>query len=151
MKRAWFFGLSLTLITCAGLPRAVFGQETAAKGDCQNNSAKATCQDESGQETYEGEPVYRNGHGVTPPRPTYRVDPEYDNAARKKKIQGVVVLSIIVTKEGRAADVKVVKSLTSGLDKQAIKAVSQWRFEPATKDGVPVAVRLAVETDFHLY
>ena len=35
--------------------------------------------------------------------------------------------------------------------KQALKAVGAWRFEPATKDGKPVAVRVKVEADFKLY
>jgi len=37
------------------------------------------------------------------------------------------------------------------LDQKAIEAVSRWRFDPATKDGKPVAVWIAVETSFHLY
>jgi TPR repeat protein len=38
-----------------------------------------------------------------------------------------------------------------GLDEQAIEAVSNWRFEPATKDGTPVAVQINVEVNFHLF
>jgi TonB family protein len=109
-------------------------------------------QDNSTEETYDGEPVYRVvGQVVTPPHPTYQPDPEYDDASRKAKVQGVVVLSMIVTKEGRTADLKIKKSLTPSLDQKAIEAVSRWRFDPATKDGKPVAVWIAVETSFHLY
>jgi TonB family protein len=46
---------------------------------------------------------------------------------------------------------KVVKSLDKGLDKQALSAVSTWRFEPATKDGKPVAVHLSTDVTFRLY
>jgi len=88
---------------------------------------------------------------VTPPHPTYQPNPEYDDASRKAKVQGVVVLSMIVTKEGRTANLKIKKSLTPALDQKAIEAVSRWRFDPATKDGKPVAVLIAVETSFHLY
>jgi TonB family protein len=37
------------------------------------------------------------------------------------------------------------------LDEKAIEAVQKWRFQPATKDGEPVAVLINVETTFHLY
>jgi TonB family protein len=48
-------------------------------------------------------------------------------------------------------DLKVTKNLDEDLDKQALKAVSTWKFEPATKDGKPMAVHLPVEVTFRLY
>jgi protein TonB len=97
------------------------------------------------------EPVYAVGNGVTAPKAVYMTDPEYSQKARKKKINGTVVVAMIVTPEGRVRDVKVAKSLDEGLDKQALAAVRTWRFEPATKDGKPVAVHMNVEVDFRLY
>ena len=134
MKPSWVGAFALFLILCVAHPRALL------------------CQDDSARETYNGEPVYHviGRGGVTVPRATYDPDPEYDDEDRKKNIEGMVLLSVIVTKDGRTADIKITKSLTPGLDKQAIKAVSQWRFDPATKDGQPVAVRLVIETVFHI-
>ncbi|HWY22103.1 MAG TPA: energy transducer TonB [Candidatus Acidoferrum sp.] len=99
------------------------------------------------------EVVYEVGLGsdVTPPKPIYNPDPTYVDKARKKKINGVVVVAMIVTAEGKVRDVKVIKSLDPDLDKQAIAAVRTWKFEPATKDGKPVAVHLKTEVDFRLY
>jgi TonB family protein len=97
------------------------------------------------------ETVYEVGNGVTVPKSVYAPNPTYDEKARKKKINGVVVLAMIVTAEGTVRDVKIIKSLDKGLDKQAIAAVSTWKFEPATKGGKPVAVHLPVEVDFRLY
>ena len=97
------------------------------------------------------EGVYRPGHGVTAPKATYAPQPEYTDKARKQKINGTVVLTMVVTEEGKVRDIKVTKSLDRGLDKQAIAAVSTWKFEPGTKDGKPVAVQLPVEVDFRLY
>jgi TonB family protein len=57
---------------------------------------------------------------------------------------------MIVTKEGGTRRITVERSLSPNLDAQAIKAVSQWRFSPATKDGEPVAVKMNVEVSFHL-
>ncbi len=108
------------------------------------------CQDNPATETYDGQPLCRRVRGVFP-HPTYQPTPEYDDKARKAKIEGVVTLSLIVTKEGRTADIKVIKSLTPGLDQQAIKAVSRWEFEPAMQDGEPCPMRTTVEVSFHLY
>jgi protein TonB len=88
---------------------------------------------------------------VTAPKPVYRPDPEYSEKARKKKINGTVVVAMIVTQEGRVREVKITKGLDKGLDKQALAAVRTWKFEPATKDGKPVAVHLNVDVSFRLY
>jgi TonB family protein len=99
-----------------------------------------------------GSVVYEPGtKGITPPRAIYQPNPEYTDKARKKKLNGVVVLSLIVTPEGTARDVKVIKSLDDGLDKNAVAAVSTWRFDSATKDGKPVAMRVPIEVQFRLY
>lgn len=107
-------------------------------------------QDNSGSGTYDGDPLCRNGRGVFP-HPTHQPDPDYDDKDRKKKIQGTVVLSVIVTKEGRTADMKVAKTLTPGLDQQAMKAVSRWTFDPVVQDGKPCPARIYVEVQFKLY
>ena len=107
-------------------------------------------QDDAAKGTYNGEPLCGNRRGVHP-RPAYVPTPDYDEKARKKKIEGTVTLSIIVTKDAQTAGIKVVNSLTPGLDQQAIKAVSRWRFEPAAQDGQPCPMRIAVEVQFKLY
>lgn len=95
--------------------------------------------------------VYHVGSGVSAPRPIYQPDPEYSEEARKAKYQGTSVLSLIVGPDGRPRDIKISRSLGLGLDEKAIEAVKQWKFDPATKDGKPVAVEISVEIDFHLY
>jgi len=97
------------------------------------------------------EPVYRVGGGVSAPRPVHAPSPEYSEQARKSSYQGTVVLWIVVGPDGRSRDIKVARSLGMGLDEKAIEAVRAWRFEPARKDGQPVAVQINVETSFRLY
>ena len=94
--------------------------------------------------------VFRIGGGVSPPRLTYKVEPEYSEEARKAKYQGTVVLAIEVWQDGKAHNIRVIRSLGLGLDKQAIDAVQQWRFIPGKKDNVPVRVRANVEVNFRL-
>jgi periplasmic protein TonB len=95
--------------------------------------------------------LYHVGGGVSAPRPIYAPDPEYSEEARKAKFQGTVVLWMIVTPEGRAQDIHVMRSAGMGLDERALEAVRTWRFEPARKDGQPVAVQISVEVSFRLY
>jgi TonB family protein len=95
--------------------------------------------------------VYRVGGGVSAPRALYAPDPQYSEEARKAKYQGTVTLWLIVDAQGRAQQVKVARSLGMGLDEQAIAAVRTWKFEPAEKDGRPVAVQINVEVNFRLY
>jgi len=98
------------------------------------------------------ETIYTPGrNGVTIPRAIKQTPPQYSDEARRKKLEGTVLLSLVVTANGDTADTKVTRALGSGLDEKAVEAVSQWKFEPATKDGKPVAVKVAVEVSFHLY
>jgi TonB family protein len=93
----------------------------------------------------------RIGGGVSAPRAIYSPDPEYTEEARKAKYQGVVVLWLVIGPDGRPRDVRVARALGMGLDQKAVEAVRQWKFEPAMKDGKPVAVQLNVEVNFRLY
>jgi len=95
--------------------------------------------------------VYRIGGGVSAPRILYAPDPEYSEEARKAKYQGTVVLLAVIGPDGRPREVRVQRSLGMGLDDKAVEAIRKWRFEPARKDGVPVAVEVHVEVNFHLY
>jgi len=61
------------------------------------------------------------------------------------------VLWMIVGPDGRTHEVRVQRSLGMGLDEKAIAAVRIWRFEPARKNGQPVAVQVNVEVNFQLY
>jgi TonB family protein len=94
--------------------------------------------------------VYSLGNGTTPPSVLSKVDPEYSEEARKAKYSGSVVLSIVVNTDGKAEEIKVVKSLGMGLDEKAIEAVQKWRFIPGKNKGVAVKVRAQIEVNFRL-
>ena len=95
--------------------------------------------------------VFKVGNGVTAPKLLHKVEPSYTEDARAAKYQGTCVLWLIVGPDGKPRDVKVARSLGMGLDQKAIDAVRQWKFEPAMKDGQPVAVQINVEVNFRLY
>jgi len=104
---------------------------------CQNDATKAA-----------PEPVYHAGGGVKPPRATYTPDPTYPRKARKPRHEDTVVLQVIVGGDGLPRDVKVARSLSPEFDEAAKDAVMKWRFDPATKEGKPVAVLVNIEITF---
>lgn len=97
------------------------------------------------------ERVFKAGEGVIPPRPIFAPDPEYSKQAQKAKYEGTCVLYMVVGSDGKPRDIKVARTLGLGLDEKAIEAVQKWRFEPAMKDGKPVASQVNVEVRFRLY
>jgi TonB family protein len=96
------------------------------------------------------EGVYRAGGNVLPPRPLHKPEPEYTEAARAAKIEGTVVLYVEIWPDGRAHNVRLVRSLDAGLDQKAIETVEEWIFQPGQKDGQPVTVGATIEINFRL-
>jgi TonB family protein len=95
--------------------------------------------------------AFKVGGGVSAPKAIFAPDPEYSEEARKAKYQGTCVLWLVVGPDGRARDIRVARTLGLGLDEKAMEAVKTWKFEPAMKDGKPVAVQINVEVTFRLY
>jgi protein TonB len=78
------------------------------------------------------------------------VKADYTEEARRRNIEGEVVLEIVVRRDGSVGDVKLVNGLGSGLNDRAITAVKQWRFSPAKRLGAPVDVIVEVAVEFKL-
>jgi periplasmic protein TonB len=93
---------------------------------------------------------YRPGSGITPPSILREVKADYTEDARRKNVEGEVVLEIVVRRDGSVGDVKLVNGLASGLNDRAIAAVKQWRFSPAKRLGSPVDVIVEVAVEFKL-
>lgn len=65
------------------------------------------------------------------------VEPEFSEAARNRKFQGVVGLNVTVDATGKVSDIAIAHPLGMGLDDQAVATVRTWRFSPAKRDGQP--------------
>jgi TonB family protein len=94
--------------------------------------------------------VFKVGGGVTAPRLLYKVDPEYPDDARDAKIEGSVLLSVVVGVDGVAHDINIVTTPETSLGLKAVEAVQQWKFQPGMKDGEAVAVQARIEVNFKL-
>jgi TonB family protein len=94
--------------------------------------------------------VYRPGSGIDPPRLLREIKADYTEDARLRRIEGEVVLEIVVRRDGSVGDLKLVNGLPAGLNNRAIQAVRQWRFAPARRQGSPVDVIVEVAVEFRL-
>ena len=99
----------------------------------------------------DGSGIYRYGSGITNPVPIIQSTPSYTDAARRAKVQGVVWIQVIIRKDGRPDDFKVIQGLGHGLDEQAIREIqTNWRFRPGLFDGKPVDVLVTIAFQFNL-
>lgn len=86
---------------------------------------------------------------VIRPRQLKSPSPQYSPEARTARVEGIVLLSVVVLANGATDHITVISPLGYGLDEEAIKAVSAWRFQPGMKNGKPVDVRV-YEVTFRL-
>jgi TonB family protein len=90
--------------------------------------------------------------GITEPVILKKVEPKYPDAAKRQKLQGFVVLQVVLDKNGipRAPAVLEMSPGCEELAAAAVDAVLQWRYEPAKLDGAPVAVYFTINVSFML-
>jgi TonB family protein len=93
---------------------------------------------------------YQPGSGIEPPTLVREVRASYTAEARRQAIEGEVVLEVVVRRDGRVGNVRVMRGLGAGLDQKAIDAVRQWHFTPARRQGAPVDVVVTVSVEFTL-
>ena len=84
------------------------------------------------------------------PRLISRVPPEYSEEARRARLNGSVIVGVVVQPDGMPGDLRVIRPLGLGVDEKALDAVSRWRFQPGLKDGQAVPVKATVEVSFRL-
>jgi protein TonB len=84
------------------------------------------------------------------PSVTMDVHIPYPPEAKEKKIEGKVVLELLIDEKGKVRDAKIVSGPGFGLNEAALTAISQFKFSPAEVDGKPVAVRIPFTYHFLL-
>jgi periplasmic protein TonB len=98
-----------------------------------------------------GDGVYPMGGDVSDPIVLVQTKPTYTDEAIKAKVQGVVLLSAIIRRNGQVDTFRVLRGLGYGLEEKAIQEIaSNWRFRPGTRNGVPVDVLATIEVTFNL-
>lgn len=94
---------------------------------------------------------FRPGHNVTAPVVLAHNEPSYTEEARRAKLNGTVVLWLIVNRDGKVASVQILRPVGLGLDDHAVETVMKWQFKPARRDGEPFPVLVSAEVSFRLY
>ena len=123
-----------------------FTLEDALAGKTETQRKSALESFASGGNSSQG--LYRLGAGVTAPRIIYSVRPEFPAEVRLNPQSRTCILSLIVNSEGFPEHIRISRSIDSGFDENAIAAVSQYRFVPATYQNHPVAVEIRIEVNF---
>lgn len=93
------------------------------------------------------QPPYVGGD-VKAPAKIFTPGARYSEAARQGRIQGVVILQVILDRNGTVTTLEVLKELPRGLTAEAIRTVAAWLFEPATRNGQPISVRYNLVVQF---
>lgn len=84
----------------------------------------------------------------TPPKPITTVAPVYPPSLLSDPITGKAVVQFVVNAEGRVEDAIVKSADHEAFGVAALEAVAGWTFEPATKDGEPIARKVSLPMEF---
>jgi len=87
---------------------------------------------------------------VTQPKALYKPGPSYSASALTKRVSGTVHVRVIVNERGFPEILELIDHLPEGMDAGVLSAVSQWRFQPGFKDGMPTPTVVIVEIRFKL-
>lgn len=98
----------------------------------------------------EDDDVLRVGGAVTKPEKISAPPPVYTMMARRARLQGVVILEVIIDRSGKVTEAQVLKGMAMGLDHAALAAVQKWKFKPATLEHKPVSVYYTLTVPFNL-
>jgi TonB family protein len=85
---------------------------------------------------------------VSAPIPVRKVDPKYPQTLVQDHVQGEVILYGVIRQDGSVDSIQLVRGIDEQLDGNAVRAFSQWKFEPATKEGRPVDLEAIVYIPF---
>ena len=91
----------------------------------------------------------RIGQGIKAPTRLVNVNPVYPPDARDARVQGVVIMDVLLGVDGTVEQTKVLRSIPQ-LDQAAVDAVRQWVFTPTLLNGVPLKVIMTVTVNFTL-
>ena len=91
-----------------------------------------------GDGTGKGGLAFSAGLSDRDPLPLVRVEPQYPQQARQRKLEGWVQVSFTISTAGSVRDASVVKSSDSVFERSAIQAVNKWQYQPQMQEGKPV-------------
>jgi len=84
------------------------------------------------------------------PAPLKKIDPKYPPSLISDRVEGEVILYAVIRRDGSVDSIQLVRGIDEQLDANAMEALSQWKFHPASKEGEPIELEAIVHIPFHL-
>lgn len=145
---------SALLSCCLALP--AFPQQAnqldKSSGPASGRSAsQPNASADSQSKVIEHDGIYQVIGPIKPPKVIHAQTPKYSRAAKRARLEGDCILSLVVDANGKPQNIKVKKALGMGLDENAVKAIEKYRFKPATLNGKPVPVEVNIDVRFRIW
>lgn len=145
---------SNALVTNLGLPWANGDTDSAGPGKHHGfgSGDGGTMGDGSGNGAGAGDSDLPYTNAASPVTCLYCPQPNYTDEARKAKLEGKILLRVLVGPDGKPQHIQILQGLGMGLDERTEETIRTWRFSPgrdANKNPVPSWV--TIETRFQLY
>ena len=86
---------------------------------------------------------------IAEPSPLRKVDPKYPPTLAAEHVEGEVILYAVIRRDGSVDSIQVVRGIDQQLDANAMRALAQWKFRPAERQGEPVDLEAIVHIPFH--
>jgi len=93
-------------------------------------------------------PQIKTSDEVAEPAPLHKVDPKYPPTLKAEHVEGEVILYAVIRRDGSVDSIQVVRGIDPQLDGNAVRALAQWKFRPAERQGEPVNLEAIVHIPF---
>jgi TonB family protein len=94
-------------------------------------------------------PQIKTSDEIAEPAPLHKVDPKYPPTLMAEHVEGEVILYAVIRRDGSVDGIQVVRGIDRQLDGNAVRALAQWKFRPAERQGQPVDLEAIVHIPFH--
>jgi periplasmic protein TonB len=91
---------------------------------------------------------YADGHEVRPAYPVIYPDPVVARAVCPPGLEGDVIVEVTIDDHGNIISTRLLSGLGHGVDERVVAVVQNWRYNPATRDGLPIASQQDVHFHF---
>ena len=146
-----FLEILAVLVFAATLSQCCLPALAQSPNDASSSETSASAKSAPTVSVPDERGVYKVGGGVSAPKLIHSVDPKYTEEAKRDKFEGVCYVDLIVDPQGMPRDIHVAKPVGKGLDENAVKAIQQYRFEPAKLEGKPVPVKITIKMSFRIW
>ena len=115
-----------------------------------NPTGRLRVADVAAPPTVQSRPAAQSAAKIVLPELLFKPKPLYTEEAKAKRIEGEVLVEVVIERSGKSRVVRVVRGLGYGLDDAAVQAVEQTRFKPAMQDGQPLDYTAVLHVIFQL-